>query len=141
MTEPNTTTPKKTAASVAASKPAGEEWQIQISKKIAGDLWNFRARDAEAFAELSKGLAEHGDDILNSLGSFVQIVIARTVQTEEFNSSTSKPASKQPVSRQSDDGGTPSCKHGPMKDLADKNYKNRWYCSSTDRKNQCPSLP
>lgn len=139
MTEPSPTTPKK--ATSAPVKAGTEEWQIQISKKIAGDLWNFRAPTAEAFAELSKGLAEHGDDILNSLGSFVQIVIARTVQTEEFNSSTSKPAARAQQSVVKDDNGTPSCKHGPMKDLQDKGYKNRWYCSSSDRKNQCPSLP
>lgn len=136
MTEPA----PKGPATAKKAEPVAEEWKIQISKKIAGDLWNFRARNAEDFKELTKGLAEHGDDIMNALGSFVTIAIARTVQTEEFNSSTrtqSAPA-KQAVSKS--EGGVPSCKHGPMKDLADKGYKHRWYCTSSDRKNQCAAV-
>ncbi len=39
--------------------------------------------------------------------------------------------------------GPPRCAHGPMKDLAHKGYKSRWYCSgpfNLPREQKCPPV-
>jgi hypothetical protein len=39
--------------------------------------------------------------------------------------------------------GPPRCAHGPMKDLAHKGYKSRWYCSgpfNLPREQKCPPM-
>lgn len=112
-----------------------EDWKIQLSKKVAGDLWNIRAGSAEEFQELTEKLAGVADASLNNLGQVIQAVLAKGVQTEEF----SEPETKKSYSggRKSSSGGPPKCRHGEMKDLAEKNYKHRYYCTARSRDEQC----
>lgn len=116
-------------------KDDGAGYKIQLSKKVNGDLWNIRANSAEEFRQIVEDLAGVADSALSSMGEVVQAVLAKGVQTEEF----SEPETKKSYSggRKSTSGGPPKCRHGEMKDLAEKNYKHRYYCTARSRDEQC----
>jgi hypothetical protein len=112
-----------------------EEWKIQVSKKINGDLWNIRASSAEEFLELTRALAEHGEAALEFLGDFVQATIAKMVQTDGYSAAPRSGGNS--TSATATRGGVPTCKHGEMKDLGDRGYRHRYYCPSKSRSDRC----
>lgn len=127
MTEPTKSTSAK--ATAKAEPPVNLEWRIQVNKEIDGDLWNIRARSAQEFLEITRGLAEEGDAALEFFADFVQVVLARNVRTKGGGGSANASVSA---------SGIPTCKHGEMKDLASKGYRHRYYCSAKNRSEQCP---
>ncbi len=118
---------------MAEEKEESAGYKIQLSKKINGDLWNIRANSAEEFKSIIEDLAGVADDTLTTLSEVVQAALAKGVQTAEFDSEPDKKSSG--GSRKS--SGPPKCRHGEMKDLADKNYKHRYYCTARSRDEQC----
>lgn len=136
MTEPA----KKATPKAVPTEPASPEvvnvgnpeWVIQVSKTIEGDLWNIRASSVNEFADVVEGLAINGDEILSNLGTFTQAALAKTIQTKSTGG-----GGQRATTASSPSDGPPSCKHGPMKDLKEKNYRNRYYCSSSNRDDQC----
>lgn len=125
-----TTPAKATKAAVTNESKvvqASDDWRIQVSKKINGDLWNIRAKDAWEFLELIKGLAEMADPTLEFLGDWAQAVIAKGVQTDTSyggGGGGGRAAAAAPA----ENSGPPRCKHGVMNDFADRGYRHRYYC-------------
>lgn len=118
-----------------------EENKLQLGGTVNGDLVIIRADSAEELAALAKGLAEVADPVITDWSAFKQAALAKGIFTGDQNrkvggsSGGGKAADSAPPS-----GGTPTCKHGPMKDLGNK-YRNRWYCKEFKKELQCDSLP
>jgi hypothetical protein len=120
-----------------------DDYKFQLSKKINGDLYNLRANSGEELAQLAQGLSEHAEVFLSGLSDFTQAVLAKGILTEEPKA----PAAEKRTSTRSSGGSSrrsssrsgaaPRCKHGEMKDFADRNYRHRYYCPSSDRDDQC----
>lgn len=115
-----------------------EESNIQLSDKVNGTLINVRADSAEELAELVAGLVEKADEIVTKFSSFKEVFVAKGILTQsEGRSGGTFKGSESNAAATSGEGGTPTCKHGPMKDLRSKNYKSDFYCTESDRDKQC----
>lgn len=111
-----------------------EENKVQLTTFVNGDNITIRTANGEDLAETLEGLAEFGDRAVTALGNFKQLAIAKGVFTGDAN--TKKASSNGSGKRASDtpppstdDGGVPTCEHGPMKDLRSSNYKYDYYCT------------
>lgn len=108
---------------------------VQLGTFITGDQFVFRAETGDELKEILTGVAENADDTIKALNALKQAGVANGIMT-----GNSQQGGKAPVTKASDSGGerkpdsppptgeAPTCGCGvPMLDLADKNYKNRWY--------------
>lgn|SRR5678810_737954 len=120
------------------------EGKIQLSDKANGTLINVRAETVDELAEIVDGLIEKGDDIVTKFSSFKELWIAKGILTQsDRGGNFSKGAANGPessVGSSESSGGTPSCKHGPMKDLRGRGYKSDFYCTEKDRDAQCKAV-
>lgn len=112
-----------------------DDWNVQASYKFGPNgqnMLNVRAASEMALAGECSALAERlsEDNFLADLGDVLagpSVAQATTTITNAFPNATQVAA--------------PACAHGPMKDLASKGYKNRWYCSgpfNLPREQKCP---
>ncbi len=113
-----------------------EDYKIQLSTKVNGNLLNLRAQSAEELKDLIQGLAKNVDDTFQAFGEFKDAVILKDVFTGDAAKDLPND-NKSSANRNASSDGTPSCKHGPMKDLRHKGYKSDFYCSESDRDKQC----
>lgn len=117
------------------------EGKIQLSDKVNGTLINVRADSVAELDEIVDGLVESADNIVTKFSSFKEVWVAKGILTQsDRGNSFSKGAVNGPegsVGGSESSGGTPTCKHGPMKDLRSKNYKSDFYCTESDRDKQC----
>jgi len=125
---------------------------VQVSTFIRGDQFVFRGEDGTELAAVLKSFEENADDIMTSLGNSKQAVVAKAIFTGESDSSKSGSAAKgNGRSRdkappkddvefyENEDGvavASIECKHGPMLDLRDRNYKADLYCSGNFPKSE-----
>lgn len=117
---------------------------LQVSTSVSGDLWVFRADSGQELRQILEGTAAEADAAIDALNTLKQVGVAKGV----FTGDAKKPGGSGGGSgggRASDsappsggNGGGETCKHGPMKDFADRGYRNRWYCSARNRDEQCP---
>jgi hypothetical protein len=113
-----------------------EEYNLQVSGQVLGDLVVVRGATAEDLAANLRGLAEQADDIVTAWADFKTAAVAKGVFTG--NAVGGNKGGKAAASTAaSSNGGPPRCKHGDMKDLSDKNYKSTHYCPAPRGEEQC----
>jgi len=109
---------------------------VQLSTFVNGDQLVFRANSGEELAEIIKSVTEKTDEILDGLNATKKAFIAEGVFTGDSSkkrASDRKADTPPPIA----DVEVPTCKHGPMLDLAGKGYKKRWYCPERGRDREC----
>lgn len=111
-----------------------DDYKIQLSSKINGNLLNLRANSGDELKDVVVGLATNLDDIITAFAQIKEGVILKDLFTGDAEDKGGKPSGR---STSSGDSGTPRCKHGEMKDLRSKNYKSDFYCPEPDRDKQC----
>lgn len=118
-----------------------ENPKLQIGGTVNGDLIIVRADSADELKELTKGLADVADEVITDWSSFKQAALAKGVFTADSGKSSGGGGKAAASDSAPPSGDTPTCQHGPMKDLAGRGYKNRWYCKEYKKENQCPARP
>ncbi len=116
--------------------------KVQVSSFITGDQWVFRGEDGESLKKTVESVAENADDTIKALNGIKQVGVASGI----FTGDSSKGGNRQGGGERKQDapppsGDTPTCSHGPMKDLSGRGYKNRWYCQAKNRDEQCKPRP
>lgn len=134
---------------------------ITVTTEIKGDEFVFRGKTGEELQAAIKSTLETGNETLDLLAEFKQLVIAKGVFTASTNGSgTAKPApAKKAAARakdtapppegveffEGDDGksyATLECDHGPRLDLRGKGYRADLYCTLDTKnfKDKCPPI-
>jgi len=111
-----------------------EDWRVQASFKFGPNLQGLLNVRADNIADLDVMCGDLADRIQS--GDFLA----------ELNNALTPPTVGQ--AQQNIQGGfpqaqqvqAPSCSHGPMKDLAHKGYRKRWYCPAPKGQQQCQAL-
>lgn len=118
-----------------------DDYKLQLSSTVNGNLVNVRAQSAEELQELVEGLAKTVDGVFTAFAQFKDGVVAKDIFTGNAGVGGglggAKGASSTGSGRSVSANGVPECQHGPMLDLRSKNYKSDYYCSHKDRDNQC----
>ena len=114
-----------------------EDYKVQLSTTVNGNLVNLRAQSAEELQELAEGLAKSVDATFRAFAQFKEGVVLKDLFTGNAQTPLKGSGGQQSSVAKVNEDGVPSCKHGPMKDLRSKNYKSDFYCSSDDRDKQC----
>lgn len=113
---------------------AEDNYKIQVSTTVNGNLVNLRAQSAEELKNTVVELAKSVDDIFTAFAQFKDGVILKDL----FTGNAQQPLKGQGSAKtNATEDGVPTCKHGPMKDLRHKNYKSDFYCTESDRDKQC----
>ena len=107
-----------------------DEWKIQWSTTINGELVNFRAQSGTELQELAFEVSKVIGPLIENMNNVKQVVIADGILTAKGSGGL------QPLPSSAVDDYT--CKHGAMKDLSDKNYKYTHYCPAPKGEEQCP---
>lgn len=111
-----------------------DDYKIQISPAINGELFNIRASSVQDMEEVTRDLAEKAPSIVANLNILRQVVVAESILTARAPSTSS---GVQPLPSSAPEDFT--CKHGPMKDLSEKNYRYTHYCAAKQGDpDQCP---
>jgi len=114
-----------------------DDWGIQASFKFgpgSNHMLNVRGKDAAELATQLGDLTERlGAE--NFLGEASEALGVPSVMASAQAAITNAYPQAAPA------GTGPVCQHGPMKDLAAKGYRNRWYCPAPKGQPQCPALP
>lgn len=114
------------------------DYGVQVSMTINGDLYNVRGADPDEFEANLKGLADRSASVHDSLTTFKQAGVATGVFTGTApGSAPVQPEPARSAGSPPPTSGPPECEggHGPMKDLSGKTnkkgepYRNRYYCS------------
>lgn len=119
-----------------SSEEVEGQYKIQISGKVHGDLVVVRGDSGEDLSDTLMGLAEHADDIVSRWGDFKTVAVAKGVFTGDAVGG-GKPAGRASAPAETNSSGVPTCRHGEMKDLRGKGYKNDFFCPEKDRDKQC----
>lgn len=115
-----------------------DEYKLQISTNINGDLVNLRSQSGDELKEIVEGFATNSPAIFKALGDVKQAGLANGVFTGNASEvqMPSGGGGAKPSVASTPPGSVPSCPtHGPMKDMRGKRnkqgdgYKNRFYCS------------
>lgn len=115
-----------------------DDYKLQISSSINGDLVNIRALKGEELRDTMLGFAEHAPEIFGTLGDIKAAALAHGVFSAPASPVGAGAASPpKATAAQTPPGVQPNCDrcNGPTKDLRgkrDKNgnpYKNRYYCA------------
>jgi len=117
---------------------AEDNYKVQLSTTVNGNLVNLRAQSPEELQNLVEGLAKTADETFTAFAQFKDAVILKDLFTGNAQAPLkggNNGAASQKASVNED--GVPSCKHGPMKDLRHKGYKSDYYCNESDRDKQC----
>jgi hypothetical protein len=115
-----------------------EDYKVQLSTTINGNLLNLRAESPEELEGTVTDLAARLDNIVSGLVQVKEGIILKDLFTgtaspgKGGNSNNNSNSSSN-----SSDSGAPRCQHGEMKDLTAKNYKSTHYCPEPDRDKQC----
>lgn len=114
------------------------QYGLQISGRINGDLVVVRGKDADELSENIAGLTKNGEDLIKNWSDFKELAILKGVFTGEATGSNTNNGRKPRANDAApSSGGTPTCNHGTMKDLAGKGYKHRYYCPAPKGETQC----
>lgn len=114
----------------------GFKFQYNVNLGKDNDLVNVRANSAEEFIKALEDVAGLADRIVTATNSVRQTLLIKGLLSSAEATKTSKGSGELPPP-----AGPPTCEHGPMKDLAAKNYKKRYYCPADSRQagvKQCP---
>ncbi len=113
---------------VFSAEPNSTFPPVQFSTFVNGDQYVFRADSTEELANQAEEAAEHMERAQKAITAWKQIVVAKGVFTGDSSrkGATERAADTPPPAAGEE---APRCKHGPMKDLAGKGYKKRWYCT------------
>lgn len=106
--------------------------KVQLSTFIHGDQFVFRGENGEQLQETVKSVAKTGEETVKALTAFKHVAVANGVFTGDSKNKGVAKEESVPRERAADSpppgDDTPRCGCGvPMKDLAHKNYKKRWY--------------
>lgn len=115
-----------------------DEYKLQISTNINGDLVNLRSQSGDELKEIVEGFATNSPAIFRALGDVKQAGLANGVFTGNASDvqMPSGGGGAKPSAASTPPGTVPSCPtHGAMKDMKGKLTKagdpmrNRFYCS------------
>lgn len=113
------------------------DYKIQVTPNINGELFNIRADSVEELETVTAEFAQRAGKIVENLNVLRQVVVADSILTSRSATSGTisgaRPAKDMPSSTVDDF----NCKHGPMKDHSDKNYKYTHYCPAPRGEQQC----
>jgi hypothetical protein len=116
-----------------------EDYGVQRSFTVNGELFNLRGENVAEVKQHAIDLAGAIDDIENALNQVKEAVLLKGVLTGDMGGKKGGNSAQSESTTGS--SGSPTCRHGAMKDLGDKGYKSRWYCSAKARDEQCKPLP
>jgi hypothetical protein len=116
---------------------AEENYKIQLSTTVNGNLVNVRGQSAEELLKTVEDLAKVVDPMFTAFAAFKDGVILKDLFTGNAQTPLKSAGGGNASKPAADSDGVPSCKHGPMKDLRSKNYKSDFYCTESDRDKQC----
>lgn len=128
-----------------------DDWSIQASYKFGNrndNMLNIRGNSPDDFLSKVQYLTEllnQGNVLSDVEDALAGATVPQAVENVQAAVPGTQVITAQPAaplwSAQPAGGVTPICSHGPMKDLAHKNYKSRFYCGApygTPREAQCP---
>lgn len=110
----------------------------KLTINLGGHTIELVEEDVTALFDQAKAVATGAGDLLEDLVTIKQLAIAKgafTAPAAEKPTPASAKAQGSSSSPASPDA--PTCKHGPMNDLADKGYKKRWYCPKNGKDREC----
>lgn len=114
-----------------------DDYKIQLSTTVNGNLLNFRGESVPDLKEQVQGLATELDDIVTALVQIKEGIILKDLFTGTASPGKGGSSNANSSNNGGDNSGTPRCKHGEMKDLTSKGYKSTHYCPEPDRDKQC----
>lgn len=105
---------------------------IKLTTKVAGDDFEITGVDAESIIKQVADLVLDDGALFDRLTELKQVGVSKGVfaspgqAAPALNTGTPPPPDN-----------TPTCSHGPMKDLRGRGYKADFYCTAKDRSDQC----
>lgn len=118
-----------------------DDWLYQANFKFGSNgsgLLNIRANDPDTLIQDCQYFANKLGES-NILEVLQNVLSGPGVQQAVQNFQNAGMVQQGPSQGYNQANTVPTCAHGPMKDLAAKNYRNRWYCPAPRGEQQCPA--